>query len=118
MKKPTEAALAAFDAAFPDDERAVRKKMFGMPAGFVNGNMFLGVWDNGVVYRLPVERQLELGEAHDTLGPFEPGGRRWKDYVHADVASGSEVLAGWATEALDHTATLPPKPKKAKKSKK
>lgn len=33
MEKPTPAAIAAFDQAFPaDDERAVRKKMFGIEA--------------------------------------------------------------------------------------
>jgi len=117
MEKPTDAALAAFDAAFPGEEQAVRKKMFGMPAGFVNGNMFLGVWANGMVFRLAPERQIELDE-HDAIGPFAPGGRRWKDYVHADVSAGDEALARWAGEALAHTATLPPKVKKPKKPKK
>jgi len=113
MEKPTEAALAAFDDVFPaEEEAAVRKKMFGMPAGFVHGNMFLGVFGNGVVFRLPPARQVELGERHDTLDAFAPGGRRWKDYVRADASTDDALLRDWAREALAHTATLPPKAKK------
>ena len=110
MEKPTSLALTAFAAAFPEDARAVRKQMFGMPAGFVNGQMFLGVWGDGVVLRLPVARVAELSDQAG-IGPFEPmEGRPWKDYIHAAAPTwgGSETLAGWAREALDFTAALPP----------
>ncbi|MCB9549223.1 MAG: TfoX/Sxy family protein [Myxococcales bacterium] len=119
MEKPTPAALAAFDAAFPDDGRAERRKMFGMPAGFVNGNMFCGVFHDGVVLRLPAERIAALG-AEEGVGAFEPmEGRPWKDYIHASAPrwGGTATLAGWAQEALAHTAaTLPPKEPKPKKA--
>ena len=52
MDKPTQAALDAFAAHFPDDTRAEQRKMFGMPAGFINGNMFMGVFADGLVFRL------------------------------------------------------------------
>lgn len=119
MEKPTPAALSAFDAAFPQDTRALRKKMFGMPAGFVNGNMFLGVFADGVVFRLPEPRiralSAEAGVAH-----FEPmPGRPWKEYIHASATQhgGGALLADLAQEALDHTASLPakePAPRKKK----
>lgn len=116
MDKPTPAAVTAFDTAFPTDERAVRKKMFGMPAGFVNGNMFLGVWANGVVLRLDDAGRSELSRLAG-VGPFEPmEGRPWKDYVLADVGTcPAEDLAAWARRALEHTAQMPakvPKPRK------
>ncbi len=117
MEKPTAAAIAAFDAAFPPDERAVRKKMFGMPAGFVNGNMFYGVFADGVVLRLSKESLVEL-HGQEGVGAFEPmPGRPWKEYVHAsaEVWGGSEQLADWALEALEHTAKMPAKVKKSKK---
>lgn len=117
MAKPTPAALAAFDAAIPDDDpRAERKPMFGMPAAFVNGNMFLGVFDDGLVLRLPDARRGELSELDDA-GPFEPmPGRPWKEYIHASASRlPAERLAQWAAEALAHTAGLPPKAKKASK---
>lgn len=118
MQKPTPAALDAFAAAFPEDARAVRKQMFGMPAGFVNGQMFFGVFADGVVARLPPLRRAELA-GEEGVGPFEPmEGRPWKDYIHASAPrwGGSETLAGWAREALDYTGTLPPKAEKPKKA--
>lgn len=120
MEKPTQAAIAAFALACPSDERAHQKKMFGCPAAFVNGNMFFGVFHDGLTFRLPAERLVALSET-DGVGPFEPmPGRPWKEYVFADVAVCTTAdLAEWATEALEHTATLPAKvakPRRAKKS--
>ncbi|MEZ4465314.1 MAG: TfoX/Sxy family protein [bacterium] len=120
MEKPTPAALAAFDAGLPDDARVERRSMFGMPAAFVNGNMFYGVFHDGVVMRLPVER-VEALCAEPGIGRFEPmAGRPWKDYIHADAPrwGGTPALAGWAQEALAHTASaLPPKAPKPRKAK-
>ena len=115
MKKVTPAAIAAYEAAFPQDERAVKKKMFGHPAAFVNGNMFFGTFGEGLIFRLPPDRLVALSEVAG-VGPFEPmPGRPWKEYVYADLSQGAEALAGWAGEALEHTAQMPPKKKKAKK---
>lgn len=120
MQKPTPEALAAFDGGFPEsDERAERRKMFGMPAGFVNGNMFYGVFAGGVVLRLPAERLTALA-AEDGIGPFEPmPGRPWTEYVHIDAVmwGGTDELRRWTHEALDHTAAMPPKIKKPRKKK-
>lgn len=120
MEKPTAAALEAFDHGFPDDERAVRKKMFGMPAGFVNGNMFYGVFTNGVVFRLSEEDRAIIA-SNDGVGPFEPmPGRPWKEYLHADASfwGGTDQLKEWAIKALEHTSSMPAKKPKAKKKKK
>ena len=117
MQKPTPAALTAFAAAFPEDIRAVRKQMFGMPAGFVNGQMFMGVFADGIVARLPVARVAELS-TQEGITNFEPmEGRPWKDYIHASAPrwGESEALAAWIREALDFTASLPPKEEKPKK---
>lgn len=120
MEKPTPKAIALFDSAFPADERAERKQMFGMPAAFVNGNMFYGVFTNGVVLRVGEARRDELS-AHDGIAPFEPmPGRPWKEYVlvDADHWTAGEDLGAWVTEALELTAAMPPKEKKPPKAKK
>lgn len=116
MEKPTDAAIDALHGAFPEDEGAVLKKMFGMPAGFIQGNMFMGVFGDGVVLRMTSERRTELMDV-EGVGPFEPMGRLWKQYVwvSATVWGGHDSLAGWAREALAFTATLPakaPKPRR------
>lgn len=119
MQKPTPEALAAFAAAFPDDSRAEQRKMFGMPAGFINGNMFLGVFADGVVLRLPPPR-LEALRALEGVGDFEPmHGRPWKEYVHVNAPTWGESadLKTWALAALDHVATMPPKVPKPRKKK-
>ena len=120
MEKPTQAAIDAFANAFPaHDDRAVQKKMFGCPAAFVNGNMFCGVFHNGLTFRLPADRLVALSEL-DGVGEFEPmPGRPWKEYIFAnpEVCAAAD-LASWAGEALNHTATMPPKKPRAKKAKK
>jgi hypothetical protein len=109
MPKVTDAAKAAFAAAFPDDDRAVNKKMFGHPAAFVNGNMFFGTFGDGLTYRLPADRLVELSE-EPGVGPFEPmKGRPWKEYIFAERSVTADKLAAWAIEALEHTAKMPAK---------
>jgi hypothetical protein len=111
MKKPTAAALAAFDAVFPeDDPRAARRKMFGLPAGVVNGNMFLCVYEDGVALRLPAARCAALS-GQEGVAPFNPGRGAWKEYVHASAArwADSADLRAWVAESVDYTATLLPK---------
>lgn len=118
MQKPTQAALDAFDASFPDDSRGERRKMFGMPAGFVHGNMFLGVFGDGVVLRLPADALAEA-VCIEGVENFEPmPGRPWKAYAHAPSSLPAERLASWAQTAFDHTAAMPPKLPKPRRAKK
>ncbi|MCB9685048.1 MAG: TfoX/Sxy family protein [Alphaproteobacteria bacterium] len=120
MDKPTEETRQAFAGAFPDDARAVKKKMFGMDCGTVNEQMFAGLFEQGIALRLGEERVQQLVAAHEGVFPFTPMGRRWQGYAHADAArwTGTDELKGWVLEALEHTATLPPKEKKPKKARK
>jgi TfoX/Sxy family transcriptional regulator of competence genes len=114
LPKPTAAALDALEQALPDDPRVVQKKMFGMPAVFVNGNMFVGVFEDGVTLRLPADRLSALRE-EDGVTDFEPmEGRPWKEYAHVSATrwGGSRELQAWTRAALDHTAALPPKKNK------
>jgi hypothetical protein len=115
VKKPTPAALVLFDAVLPTDARVERKKMFGMPGAFVNGNLFLGVFADGVTLRLDDARLTALRE-HPGVGPFEPKpGSPWRAYVHIASDVPVEQVAAWATEALTFTATMPAKAPRKKK---
>jgi hypothetical protein len=87
---------------FPDVER---RKMFGYPAGFVNGNLATGLFASSWFVRLPAEDSGEL----ETLTPME--GRPMRGYFivpPADVAD-DEGLTLWVRQAIGHTRTLPPK---------
>jgi TfoX/Sxy family transcriptional regulator of competence genes len=106
-----------FEAAFPADPRAQRKKMFGFSAGFVNGNMFGGLFEDQVVLRLsPADRQT-LSDEHGAE-PFMPMGRPMTGYllVPASVLSEPDRLRDWVARAFAFAAALPakaPKPRAA-----
>jgi TfoX/Sxy family transcriptional regulator of competence genes len=83
------------------------RTMFGYPAAFVAGNMFAGVFGDGVMLRLSEAERAECGWA-----PFEPmKGRPLREYVLAPASvSGSQAkLSAWAARAHAFAKTLPPK---------
>lgn len=123
-KKPTKAAgpsrrwppapkalIEAFDAVLPSAAGVERRKMFGYPAVFVNGNMFAGLVRDKLVLRLGSEdrqRFMQLAGA----SPFVAmGGREMKQWavVPPHVVGTPELLQLWLERALAHGRTLPPK---------
>ena len=112
--KPTEAMVALFDGVLPAHRDVVRRKMFGYPAGFARGHMFMGLFQDRMFLRLgAAERDTLIGTFGATL--FEPmPGRPMRDYVVVprQVLEQPEVLKRWCGRALDHALSLPPKPAK------
>ena len=110
-----------FYAALPDDRRAKTIKMFGGVAGTVNGNMFGGLWADTVVVRLG-ERDREKVLAMKGGTVFDPmsRGRPMRDMVllPKGLLKKKADLRRWLQRAINYTATLPPKIKKKKASKK
>jgi TfoX/Sxy family transcriptional regulator of competence genes len=87
------------------------KKMFGYPAGFVNGNMFAAVFEDRVIFRLgPQELESFVQNGHGQ--PFEPTpGRIMREYVASlpEFPHDHELLRSWLEQALAHTSRLEPK---------
>jgi hypothetical protein len=90
-----------------------RRPMFGYPCAWVGGNMASGLFSTSWWVRLAPDRLaavLDSGEGR----PFEVmPGRGMKGYAamsDAILADEARVEA-WVTEALEYTATLPPKGK-------
>jgi TfoX/Sxy family transcriptional regulator of competence genes len=110
-EKAPEDVMEAFGAALPDDALVQRRKMFGFPCAFVNGNMFAGVHQRDVVVRLPEERRAEL-LASGAARQFEPmPGRPMREYLvvpDADLED-QAALGRWLDEAFRFTATMPAK---------
>ncbi len=112
-KSPPE-LIALFEAAMPGPP-AEPRKMFGYPVGFVNGHMFMGLFQE--------EMNLRLGEADRAAllalpgaHPFEPmAGHVMREYavVPPSLLADRAALAKWIAKALAYAAALPPK-KKAK----
>ncbi len=115
--KAPQSLVDLFAESLPDDERIERRKMFGYPCAFVNGNMFAGLFQDQMFARLAPSRRAALERAHGPL-PFAPmSDRPMKDYtrlpdaVLADEAAVADLLAG----ALVFASALPAKVKRAKR---
>lgn len=107
--------VEAFEHAFRPTGGELRK-MFGYPAGFVNGHMCCGVFGKSIFVRLSDVNKTAL-LAQEGAGLFDPmGGRPMKDYVVIPPALVDEpgALEAWFANAVEHTRSLPPKEKKAK----
>src|SRR5688572_32050667 len=120
MPKPTDETKALFRSILPADERVVVKPMFGQLAGFVNGNMFTGVYGDGFFVRpSEADRAALVGEHGAAV--FEPmAGRPMKEYVVLPDGWRAEParLREWVARALEHAAELPEKTAKQPKASK
>src|SRR2546430_2217647 len=117
MEKSPPELERAFDAAFPDDPRAERRKMFGYAAGFVNGNHFGGLFADQVCLRLGESDRRKLAAEHGAA-PFAPMGRPMGGYVSLPqpLVADPNSLREWLRRAFDYGATMPPKAKKEPKA--
>ncbi len=103
-----------FAESLPDDPRIERRKMFGYPAAFVNGNMFAGVFQDLIFARLAADDRADLEAAHGPL-PFSPmAGRPMKDYTRLpdEALADEETTRLLLAKALAWSQGLPAKPKK------
>ena len=118
-RKAPEEVAAKFDAALPNDPLVQKRKMFGYPAAFVNGNMFAGVHQENIVLRLPPDKREQL------LG--EPGaqqfelmaGRPMREYIVVpdSFLGNASTLGAWLEESFRFVGSLPvkePKPQREK----
>ncbi len=104
--------FARLQAGLPPD--AERRKMFGYPCSFVNGQMFAGLHQTNMVLRLgEAERAEFLKQAGAKV--FEPmPGRIMKEYVvvPASLKSEEEMLFKWTLRAFSYAKSLGPKERK------
>ncbi len=87
------------------------KPMFGQLGGFVNGNMFAGLFGSSIGVKLDDEDAAELADAGG--GPFGPADRPMSGWT--TIPAGTDA-ASWAARAADYVGTFPPKPAKATKA--
>jgi TfoX/Sxy family transcriptional regulator of competence genes len=113
-RKSPPTLVSLFDSVIPDDRRISRRKMFGYPAAFVNGNLFAGLHQESFILRLSAaDREI----MKDRLGAttFEPiKGRQMREYVvlPEDLLTDGAQLARWLEQSLAYAHTLVPKSKK------
>jgi len=107
-----------FDSVMPGPP-AVQRKMFGYPAGFVNGNMFVGLFQESMILRLPAGPREEFLKIYNAQ-LFEPmPGRPMREYVAVpqSVIRDKQELMAWVARAMEYGASLKPKSPAAKPKK-
>jgi len=119
LEKPPPYMVELFDSILPLDAGVERRQMFGSPCGFVNGNMFCGLFERSMFFRLS---EADRTEAIDSLGAalFEPAkGRPMREYVTLpdDMLEDESQLGEWMGRSLAYAGGLPPKEKKPRQAK-
>jgi TfoX/Sxy family transcriptional regulator of competence genes len=109
-KPASEAWIDAFDASLPSNVE--RRKMFGYPAAFVNGNMAAGLHQDGLVLRLDEKERAALLQIGGR--PFVVMGRTMAGFVLApsEFTENRAELKKWLGRSAAYAASLPPKAKK------
>jgi TfoX/Sxy family transcriptional regulator of competence genes len=103
-----------FRSLLPEDPRITPRPMFGNISGFVNGNMFSGLFGNDIFVRLSEENRREL-LAEKGASYLEPmKGKPMKEYVVIPNTwmKKPETIRLWLSRSLDSTGKLPTKTKK------
>src|ERR1700674_2972505 len=112
MPKPSEQAKAAFLKLVPPDPAVTTRPMFGNLSGFVNGNMFCGLFGEDLFVRVSDDDQAKVRKKGGR--PFEPmAGRAMTGYV---VVPGGwqkkpDATRAWIVTALSWSRGLPAKDK-------
>ena len=118
LPKPTQETKDFFASIVPDHPAVAIKPMFGQLSAFVNGNMFMGIFGEDVLVRLPeADRETVIAAGGSVFEPM--AGRPMREYVVLPEAWRDDVprIEEWAARALDHAEELPPKqPKKKPKA--
>jgi len=118
MQRSPQELIDLFASVMPGPP-ATQRKVFGYPAGFVNGNMFMGLFADEMILRLPEDLREKMISAHGAK-IFEPmPGRPMKEYVALprSVRSDRKELAAWVSRALEYGESLKPKSKAKKPAK-
>ncbi len=106
-----------FDA-LQQEVGGTRRQMFGYPVAFENGQLFTGLFGDGMFVRLGEKERAELigQRSAQQFAPMK--GRPMKEYVvlPPSMLEDEEAVKSWMRRGLDYARTLPPK-KPAKKKK-
>lgn len=97
-----------------------KKPMFGAPVYFVNDNMFAGVKGVVVFLRLSESERKSIMAESDEVQPFEPKPDFFmKEYVELSESKlyDRDFINKWLKISYEYVSSLPPKVKKARKSK-
>jgi TfoX/Sxy family transcriptional regulator of competence genes len=116
IPKADSQVVRIFEQLTPKNSKVTSKKMFGQPAAFANGNMFMGVFGDSVFVRLSGPDRDEA-RAKSGFVPFEPmPGRPMREYwvIPRSLVSNPAEARAWVSRSLTYALTLAPKRPKGK----
>ena len=115
LRKSPPQLVAMFESVVPYRPGVVSKPMFGYPACFVNGHMFMGLHQEDMIVRLSEEDRNDALAINGSR-VFEPmAGRPMKEYVALapQLLEDRDAVRAWVARAVAYGTALPGKaPKK------
>lgn len=111
--KSPQSLIDLFDKSVPSGAGITRRKMFGYPAVFANGNLFIGLHQNDFIMRLS-EKDRARFSAEFGERIFEPmKGRPMREYVRLpeELLNDGRKRATWIKRSLQYAETVVAKPK-------
>jgi TfoX/Sxy family transcriptional regulator of competence genes len=93
------------------------RKMFGYPAYFINGNMFVGVHGDKLFLILSDADIAEIMKNCENVSAFEPmPGKAMKGYVvlPKSVYSDDKLFVEYLNKSIKYVSSLPPKQERKK----
>ncbi len=117
--KSPQSLIDLFDKSVPTGSSISRRKMFGYPAAFTNGNLFIGLHQDDFIMRLS-EKDRARFSAEFGERTFEPvKGRPMREYVRLPEALmvDADKREAWIKRSLGYAGAIAPKAKTTTKKK-
>jgi TfoX/Sxy family transcriptional regulator of competence genes len=111
--KSPQALIDLFDKSVPASDTVSRRQMFGYPAAFANGNLFIGLHQNDFIMRLSEEDRTRFSARYGER-TFEPmKGRPMREYVRLPEELLTDVgkRAPWIKRSLQYAEAIEQKPR-------
>ena len=116
--KSPQSLIDLFEKSVPSGANISLRKMFGYPAAFAGGNLFIGLHQDDFIMRLS-ERDRARFSAEYGERVFEPmRGRPMREYVRLppELLSDARKRASWIRRSLRYAEVIPPKAKSPERS--
>jgi TfoX/Sxy family transcriptional regulator of competence genes len=106
-RKSPQHLIETFNSVVPGPP-VVPRKMFGYPAAFVNGNLFMSLFQDRMVLRLSELDRTELLKHQDARVLEVMPGRSMREYIMlpAELVRDQERLRRWIAKALAYGSSL------------
>jgi TfoX/Sxy family transcriptional regulator of competence genes len=111
--KSPQSLIDLFDRSVPLAASVSRRKMFGYPAAFANGNLFIGLHQSDFVIRLSQDDRARFSAQYGER-TFEPmKGRPMREYVRLpeQLLADTRKRASWIKRSLKYAEAVAPKVK-------